>query len=351
MDSILTVDERAASSRPAPVSMPTISRADVAAALAATASSPFVSTSTLPTPASSPSSRLTPKQLHTALAEHLRARLTPTTSPASRALRWQRERGLDLLEERFLDDERSKVAPWAARAPTDAAGFVRWFEDLRVVGPGQADTLFPWLAERASIDEMRWFLGQEVAGEAGFDDLVALTQVKLPTRAKLELARNYWDEMGRGNAKGMHGPMLERLAEQLALHEVVGAHDVVAEALALGNLLGGLALDRGYAFQAVGALGVVELTAPDRAEAVNDGLERLGIDGHARQYYALHATLDKKHWAAWRDEVIVPLVEEDPSRAAAIAEGALMRLNAGARCFMRYRTVLGVDTAEPWSVR
>ena len=49
---------------------------------------------------------------------------------------------------------------------------------------------------------------QEAAGEAGFDDLVAMTQVKLPTRAKLELARNYWDEMGRGNPKGMHGPML-----------------------------------------------------------------------------------------------------------------------------------------------
>ena len=64
---------------------------------------------------------------------------------------------------------------------------------------------------------MRWFLTQEAAGEAGFDDLVAYTQVKLPARAKLELARNYWDEMGRGNAKGMHGPMLERLVEALAL--------------------------------------------------------------------------------------------------------------------------------------
>ena len=50
---------------------------------------------------------------------------------------------------------------------------------------------------------MRWFLTQEAAGEAGFDDLVAMTQVKLPARAKLELARNYWDEMGRG-ARGRH---------------------------------------------------------------------------------------------------------------------------------------------------
>jgi hypothetical protein len=64
-----------------------------------------------------------------------------------------------------------------------------------------------------SNEEMKWFLTQEVAGEAGFEDLTALTQVKLPPRAKLELARNYWDEMGRGNAKGMHGPLLATLAE------------------------------------------------------------------------------------------------------------------------------------------
>ena len=64
------------------------------------------------------------------------------------------------------------------------------------------------------MEEMRWFLTQEVAGEAGFEDLAALTQVKLPQRPKLEIARNYWDEMGRGNPKGMHGPLLETLAEQ-----------------------------------------------------------------------------------------------------------------------------------------
>jgi hypothetical protein len=38
------------------------------------------------------------------------------------------------------------------------------------------------------VGEISWFMEQEAAGEAGFDDLVAYTQVKLPARAKLELA-------------------------------------------------------------------------------------------------------------------------------------------------------------------
>ena len=92
-----------------------------------------------------------------------------------------------------------------ADIPSDVDNFIDWFEDLKETGPGQGDPLFPWLAEAASRDDMLWFLTQEVAGEAGFDDLLALTQVKMPVTAKLEMARNYWDEMGRGRETAMHG--------------------------------------------------------------------------------------------------------------------------------------------------
>ena len=38
--------------------------------------------------------------------------------------------------------------------------------------------------------------------------------------------------------------------------------------------------------------------------------------------------------------MIRPLVAANPEVARPIAEGALLRLNAGARCFERYRQVL-----------
>lgn len=243
------------------------------------------------------------------------------------------------LEDDFLREARREVSSSARDAPTDPAGFIAWFRNLEHVGPGQHDPLFPWLERTATIDQFRWFLRQEVAGEAGFEDLVALTQLKMPARVKLELARNYWDEMGRGNEGGMHGPMLGRLVDgmQLDLSE-----EPVVEAIALANLLTGLAFNRHFAFHAIGALGVIELTAPGRSRMVNFGLRRVGVAPHVRQYYALHATLDIKHSDAWNREVITPLVTEHPEAAHAIAEGALMRLRAGERCFERYRAVLGV---------
>jgi len=242
------------------------------------------------------------------------------------------------LEAVFLALLRQEVRAEAALAPSDVKGFLGWFEGLQQSGPGQNDPLFPWLASEATIDQMRWFLRQEAAGEAGFDDLTAYTQVKLPTRIKLELARNYWDEMGRGNAKGMHGPMLARLVEALALEPTIDT--TVWESLALANAMTAMATRRDYAWHALGALGVIELTAPGRSAAVAEGLKRLGVSGKERLYFDLHAVLDVKHSAAWNAEALAPAVAEDPNRARAIAEGALMRLTCGARCFERYRREL-----------
>jgi hypothetical protein len=269
------------------------------------------------------------------LARWNRERLKPGL-PASR---WREalgdEQRMRELEGRFLEALRAERRERAARVPQDACGFVIWFERLKQVGPGQNDPLFPWLAEEANLAEMRWYLEQEAAGEAGFDDLTAYTQVKLPGRIKLELARNYWDEMGRGNAKGMHGPMLQRLVDALRLSPSIDT--TVWESLALANAMTAMATRRDYAWHALGALGVIELTAPGRSAAVAAGLKRLGVSAKDRLYFDLHATLDVKHSAAWNAEAIAPAVEEDPRRARAIAEGALMRLTCGARCFERYR--------------
>ncbi len=287
-------------------------------------------------PAARASEPLLTDQVQRELAHWNRERLAPGF-PGS-GTNFSGEQQMLRLEADFIDALRENVAVEAAEAPTDAGRFILWFEALEQVGPGQGDPLFPWIAEKASLDQLRWFLTQEAAGEAGFDDLVAYAQVKMPVRAKLELARNYWDEMGRGNRKGMHGPMLEYLVDSLALEPEI--ENTVWESLALANAMTAMATARRYAWHAIGALGVIELTAPRRSAATAAGLRRLGLDAKQRRYFDLHATLDVKHSEAWNREVIAPLVAEDPRRATAMAEGALIRLHCGARCFERYRQAL-----------
>lgn len=274
------------------------------------------------------------------LAQWNRQRLAPQFPNPD----WQSQLSNDLVMQRleggFLEELRAEIVDRAAEAPTDVEGFVAWFEGLEQTGPGQHDPLFDWLADEAGSDDLRWFLRQEAAGEAGFDDLVAMTQVKLPDRAKLELARNYWDEMGQGRMVAMHGPMLASLTKALDLNPAIEA--TAWESLALANAMTAMATSRRYAWHSVGALGVIELTAPGRSAKVARGLKRLGRSADERRYFDLHAVLDVKHSEAWIAEAVRPSVEEDPRRATAMAEGALMRLTCGAQCFDRYRQHFGI---------
>jgi hypothetical protein len=289
-------------------------------------------------PAAASKSQFLNDAFQQALARWNRRRL----SPAAPGPGWQRQLEDDLrmarLEGAFIEELRAEVSGAAARAPADVDGFLGWFEGLKDHGPGQGDPLFPWLADEAGLDAFRWYLAQEAAGEAGFDDLTAMTLVKMPPAAKMELANNFWDEMGRGNPKGMHGPMLDALVDVLKLEPEV--ETTVWESLALANGMTAMAANRRYAWHSIGALGAIELTAPGRSRAVADGLKRLGFDGKTRRYFELHAVLDVKHSEDWNAKVLRPLLEEDPARARFIAEGALIRLGAGARCFARYRQAL-----------
>ena len=110
-----------------------------------------------------------------------------------------------------------------------------------------------------------------------------------------------------------------------------------------------LATNRAYAYHALGALGVIELTAPGRAAYVSEGLRRLRVSAKARHYFDLHAVLDVKHSEAWNREIFHSIVAETPDAAPYIAEGALMRLQCGADCFDAYRRHFwgGDGTAAP----
>ncbi len=282
---------------------------------------------------------------HRALNEFNLNRLQPRTPTEDWIEQIDTDARFLKLEGRILDWEISQIKKLADAHPEDPKEFMMWFEALREIGPGQNHALFDYLAEEATLEQMKWFITQEIAGEAGFDDLTAMTQIKISERAKLEIARNYWDEMGRGRADGMHGPMLSKLATELAL-PTTNPDGIVAESLALGNILLGFAANRRHAYHSVGALGVVELTAPERAKKVYLGLKRLGVSSVGQRYYLLHSSLDVQHSLTWNKEVILPLISEKPEVKKCIAEGAMTRLQAGRRCFDRYALEFGLKLKD-----
>jgi hypothetical protein len=183
--------------------------------------------------------------------------------------------------------------------------------------------IYRWLATTATEGELIDFLSLEGGPDGGFDDLVALAQVGLGGRPKLELARNYWDEMGRGHLDDVHTALHERLAAALGLRAVPRSEQ--PEEALLRSVLGSfLVLSRAHQPEAVGALGLVELQAGPRCRWVLRALDRLGVAPDAWPFYVEHAEADPRHGRDWLDGVVAELAEE-PRWAVGMLRGARWR--------------------------
>ena len=168
------------------------------------------------------------------------------------------------------------------------------------------------------------FLALEGGPDGGFDDRVALCQVGLAGSAKLELAQNFWDEMGNGNPEGVHTTLHQQLVSAIDMPPVPRAEQPV-EALERVALNGLLATNRWLQPEMLGALGLLELQAGPRCRLVLQGFQRLGAPAAAYPFYTEHAEVDPRHGRDWVDKAIVPLVAADPAWGPRIVRGAWWR--------------------------
>jgi hypothetical protein len=190
-------------------------------------------------------------------------------------------------------------------------------------------TVYKWLARTASWDEVVTFLALEGGPDAGFDDLVAACQVGLFGSAKMELATNYWDEMGNGDPDAVHTSLHDRLVAAIDMPRLPLADQPVS-AMARTALGGLLATNRWLQPEMLGALGLIELQAGPRCRLVLQAFDRCGAPDAAYPFYEVHAEVDPRHGKDWLDKAIVPTLLERPQWGERIVRGALWRSSVNA---------------------
>ncbi len=193
-------------------------------------------------------------------------------------------------------------------------------------------TAYRWLAKDASWDEVVAFLALEGGPDGGFDDLVAQCQIGLSGPAKLELARNYWDEMGNGSPERVHTTLHDQLVEAVRMPRVP-RRDQPLEALERAALGGLLATNRWLQPELLGALGLLELQAGPRCRLVLQAFDRLGAPAAAYPFYAEHAEVDPRHGRDWVDNALMPVVAAQPDWGPRIVRGAWWRSTVNGRFF------------------
>ena len=211
--------------------------------------------------------------------------------------------------------------------PADPDAFVDWYRAAAFTHPLYEHDLYAHLASEADRGAIEWFLRMEAAGEAAFDDVVALAQVGTRGEVKLEMAQNYWDEMGNGKSHKVHTHMFHRLVEGLEI-EAPAADELPWQVLAGVNVMLWCAIPRRNAFRAQGVLGAVELLAPQRCTRLVHGALRVGIEKRTMVYYGAHAIIDVGHAEGWLAHVVRPQVAELPESRLGIAEGLIVRADA-----------------------
>ena len=264
-------------------------------------------------------SLLAVNDLHTAPLERLAGAERFQHHPAVAALKCRLDQGVlaDL-------DQRDRMVDW--RLPEEPAAAMRALGAL-----GLVPDVYRWLADAATPEEVVAFLAFEGGPDGGFDDLVAACQIGLSGPAKLELAQNYWDEMGNGHLDLVHTELHHKLARALGLPALT-PDDQPVEALERAALASVLATNRRLQPEMVGALGLLELQAGPRCRKVVAALRRIGAPDDALHFYTEHATVDPRHGKDWIDKAVAPL-GEDPRWAAGIVRGGRWRSLVNAAFF------------------
>jgi len=211
--------------------------------------------------------------------------------------------------------------------PVDAVGGMR-----ALAARDRLPATYRWLAREASWPELVQFLAVEGGPDGGVDDLIAVGQVGLAGSAKLELARNFWDEMGRGEAGGVHTELHADMARAVGMPRIPREELplVALERVALGGLLG---TNRWLQPELLGAVGLLELQAGPRCRLVLQGFDRLGAPAAAYPFYAEHAEVDPRHGKDWLELAIAPLCAEHPSCTPRVLRGAWWRSHTNRALF------------------
>ncbi len=237
-----------------------------------------------------------------------------------------------LLEKATMSAENRWIEPGQLdEAPTEPEAYLSWLKSLaRKHRVFKHPYYVDFIKNHAEDQDLRAYVIQESVVDGRFDDLLAMMQVGSSGRAKMEVANNFWDEMGNGNPDEVHTYLFNKIFEVFDITRDELENALTANALLSGNLAVFVSRYRHLYPEAIGFLGMTEWLAPDRFVQVVNAWERLGLPDVGIVYHRLHITVDSRHAAGWFHNVVVPAVNSEFMRRG-ITRGALWRLNSSAR--------------------
>lgn len=249
------------------------------------------------------------------------------SGPTTRQLREDAE----AIEDAWMAQTDAEIATQAL--PETASEFLAWYCDRERALNIDIVEFIEFLREEASLEQVAYYICMEEMIDGSFDDLMAMLQLGMPIRQKMTAAANYWDEMGNGDFDLVHGTMFR--TSSAYMRNVLKQRSIEigrpnAACLMNGNVLLLMATRRDFNLRLVGALGLVEGSAPKRFSATTKAMQRLGMPAEVIAYHKAHISIDTRHSKEWYDHVL--------TEYAALGSEAIREMALGVE--IRYRVAI-----------
>jgi hypothetical protein len=256
---------------------------------------------------------------------------------------WETPDDIARIEAAWNRYEEALARPALSDVPTTVEEFNEWFVEVAVENEYQE--VCDYLRNDASLLDIALLVLAENNVDGRIDDLMSLVQIGAVGLPKMTIAKNYWDEMGNGEAAGVHTTMFNNTVQWMNAEVIQpSGFDLsrleFAEAYANGCELLMYSLRRRYILRGLAGLGLLEASAPARFAATMDGCRRLGVPEYVSRYQELHVHVDAEHSREWIEGVFTPIAKSNPDVIPEFALGVLIRGNVAGRFFRKVHASL-----------
>lgn len=247
---------------------------------------------------------------------------------------------MSAYEDAWIERESMKALEYGL--PENTKQFLPWYSSLCKLSKQESKPLFEHIANTCGEKELAFYIQMEGEVDGKFDDIIALSQIGLNPLSKMTLVENLWDEMGNGVMSEMHTTLFNESAayfgNMLRENNMESFIEPGESALKNGNLLMVLANNRKHSAKLIGALTILEHTAPYRFNSTVKSMRRNNVPEKSIYYHEMHIAIDAKHGKELLNNVVMPLISEGGVKIMKeICIGLLIRKNVSNEYYSELR--------------
>jgi hypothetical protein len=229
--------------------------------------------------------------------------------------------------ERAFEEQLARRAPLPEAPPEEPAAVRAWLLDLALERPlHEGPSMGAFYRDHATLDQLREVVAQRSLFFLKEPDPWTMVIPSLHGRAKAGLIDLILDEYGWGRFDQMHSTVYEVLMGRLGLEQGYDHYFDQAswQSLAGLNFQAMMARHRRMCRRMYGYVFLVEASSPGSMKDYLAAYARAGIDDpEVLSFYELHIDADEGHSDVALNEVVMPVVRDEPDARADIARGVV----------------------------